>query len=49
VVTEAVVVNLAQRYFITPIGTSQPVFDPWGFQSLSAGRSETSLRVTYQF
>ena len=49
VVTEAVVVNLAQRYFITPIGTSQPVFDPWGFQSQSAGRSETSLRVTYQF
>jgi hypothetical protein len=49
VVTESVVVNLAQRYFITPYGTSEPVFDPWGFQSQSAGRSESSLRVTYQF
>ena len=33
----------------TPYGREPPAFDPWGFQSLSAGRSETSVRVTYQF
>jgi hypothetical protein len=48
-VTPNVAVNLAQRYFITPYGTSQPVFDPWGFQSLSSGRSETSVRLSYNF
>jgi hypothetical protein len=49
VVREDVTVNLAQRYFITPYGREPPAFDPWGFQSLSAGRSETSIRLTYQF
>jgi hypothetical protein len=49
VVREDVTVNLAQRYFITPYGSSTPAFDPWGFQSLSGGRSETSIRLTYQF
>jgi len=48
-VTPNVAVNLAQRYFITPYGTSQPVFDPWGFQSLSSHRSETSVRLSYNF
>ncbi|HJQ84521.1 MAG TPA: DUF1302 family protein [Candidatus Binatia bacterium] len=41
--------NLSQRYFVTPRGRSQPVFDPWGFQSLDSGRSESSVRLTYQF
>jgi hypothetical protein len=48
-VREDVAVNIAQRYFVTPRGRSEPIFDPWGFQSLSAGRSETSVRLTYQF
>ena len=43
------VVNLAQRYFITPRGTSTPIFETWGLGGLLNGRSETSLRVTYQF
>jgi hypothetical protein len=49
VVRNDLVVNLAQRYFVTPRGRAEPVFDPWGFHSMSAGRSETSLRLTYQF
>jgi hypothetical protein len=43
------VVNLAQRYFVTPRGHSTPIFESWGLAGLNAGRSETSLRVTYQF
>jgi hypothetical protein len=42
-------VNLAQRYFITPRGHHTPIFDGWGLASMSTGRSETSLRFTYQF
>jgi hypothetical protein len=42
-------VNLAQRYFVTPRGRSTPVFESWGLAGLEAGRSETSLRLTYQF
>ncbi len=42
-------VNLAQRYFITPRGHHTPIFDGWGLASQSTGRSETSLRFTYQF
>jgi hypothetical protein len=42
-------VNLAQRYFITPKGHHTPIFDGWGLASQSTGRSETSLRFTYQF
>ncbi len=43
------VVNLGQRYFITPFGHSTPIFETWGLGGLNAGRSETSLRLTYQF
>jgi len=49
VVRDDFVVNLAQRYFITPRGTSTPIFETWGLGGLLNGRSETSLRVTYQF
>jgi hypothetical protein len=49
VVRDDFVVNLAQRYFVTPRGQSTPIFSPWGFGSLTAGRSETSIRLTYQF
>jgi hypothetical protein len=49
VVRDDFVVNLAQRYFVTPHGNSQPIFSPWGIGGLNSGRSETSLRLTYQF
>ncbi|HXJ35323.1 MAG TPA: DUF1302 family protein [Candidatus Eisenbacteria bacterium] len=43
------VVNLAQRYFVTPRGHSTPIFETWGLAGFNAGRSETSLRMTLQF
>jgi len=49
VLRDDLVVNLAQRYFITPRGHSTPIFESWGLGGLLAGRSETSLRLTYQF
>jgi hypothetical protein len=49
VVRDDFVVNLAQRWFITPRGHSEPIFETWGLAGLNAGRTETSLRVTYQF
>ena len=49
VVRDDLIVNLAQRYFITPRGHSTPIFETWGLGSLGAGRSETGLRLTYQF
>ena len=49
VVRDDLIVNLAQRYFITPRGHSTPIFETWGLGGLNAGRSETSLRLTYQF
>ena len=49
VVRNDLVVNLGQRYFVTPKGHSEPIFETWGVGGLNAGRSETSLRITYQF
>jgi hypothetical protein len=43
------VVNLSQRYFITPRGHTTPIFETWGIGGLNAGRSETALRLTYQY
>jgi hypothetical protein len=43
------VVNLGQRWFITPRGHSTPIFETWGLGGLNNGRTETSLRLTYQF
>ena len=48
-ITPNVIVNLTQRYFIP--GQSNPqkgVFDPW-LLGTQRGRSETALRLTYQF
>jgi hypothetical protein len=42
-------INITQRYFVTPNGRSEPMFDAWGFGNLMAGRSETGVRFTYQF
>jgi hypothetical protein len=49
VVSDSFVVNVAQRYFVEPRGRSEPVFETWGVAGLNAGRSETSLRMTFQF
>jgi hypothetical protein len=49
VVRNDLVVNLGQRYFITPMGHSTPIFETWGLAGLNAGRTETSIRLTYQF
>ena len=42
VVRDDFVVNLAQRYFVTPRGHSTPIFETWGLAGLNAGRSETT-------
>ena len=47
--TSNVALNLAQRYFVTPRGHSSPIFETWGLAGLNGGRSETSVRLTYQF
>jgi hypothetical protein len=47
-VTPNVAVNVAQRLFFSPTGNLD-IFGPWGFSAISKGRSETSLRLTYQF
>ena len=49
VVRNDFVVNLGQRYFIQPHGHSTPIFETWGLGGFNQGRSETSLRLTYQF
>ena len=49
VLRDDLVVNLAQRYFISPCGHSTPIFESWGLGGLLARRSETSVRLTYQF
>ncbi len=49
VVRDDFVVNIGQRYFVTPHGTSTPIFETWGLAGLNAGRSETHLRLTWQF
>ena len=48
-VSNDVVLNLAQRYFITPRGHATPIFESWGLGGLNSGRSETSVRTTFQF
>jgi hypothetical protein len=40
-------VNVAQRFIINP--TREINFEPWGLGGLNRGRSESSLRLTYQF
>jgi hypothetical protein len=40
-------VNLAQRFIINP--TKEINFEPWGLGGLNRGRSETGVRITYQF
>ena len=42
------VVNIGQRYFVNPRGKNQ-LYSAWGLAGLNSGRSETSIRLTYQF
>jgi hypothetical protein len=49
VVRDDFVIDLGQHYFITPRGTSTPIFETWGLGGFNRGRSETILRVTFQF
>jgi hypothetical protein len=49
VVRDDFVINLSQRYIVTPKGHSTPIFSTWGLGSLNSGRSETDSRLTYQF
>ena len=49
VVRDDFVINLSQRYIVTPRGHSTPIFSTWGLGSLNSGRSETDIRITYQF
>jgi hypothetical protein len=49
VLRDDLVLNLSQRYFVTPRGRSTPIFETWGLAGLEAGRSETGVRLTYQF
>jgi len=46
-VTPDVAVNLSQRFLIDP--TKEVNFEPWGLGGLNRGRSETALKLTYQF
>jgi hypothetical protein len=46
-VTNNFIVNVGQKYFINT--TSRPVFETWGVGGANRGRSETQLRLTYQF
>jgi hypothetical protein len=49
VVRDDLTFTVTQRYFINPKGHNSPRHDPWGFSSLSNGRSETQLNLTFQF
>jgi len=46
-VTPDFIVNMAQRYYINT--TETPVFETWGLGGVNRGRSETQLRITWQF
>ena len=46
-ITNNIIANVSQRYFINTV--SHPVFESWGVAGINRGRSETGLRLTYQF
>ena len=49
IVRNDLVVNVGQKFFVTPKGHHEPIFETWGLAGLNAGRSETTVRLTYQF
>jgi uncharacterized protein DUF1302 len=46
-VTNDFIFNMAQRYYINT--TEKPVYETWGLAGVNRGRSETQVRLTYQF
>jgi len=46
-VTPDLIANLAQRYYVNT--TEDPVYETWGVGGLNRGRSETQVRLTWQF
>lgn len=46
-VTAGFVANVGQRYFVNT--TSDPVYEPWGVGGFNRGRSETQVRLTWEF
>ncbi len=46
-VTPDFIVNVAQRYYVNT--TEAPVYETWGLGGVNRGRSETQLRLTWQF
>jgi hypothetical protein len=49
VVRNDFVVNVGQRYFVQPRGHNNPIFETWGLAGFNQGRSETTIRLTYQW
>jgi hypothetical protein len=45
--TNNIIMNIGQRYFINTV--DHPVYESWGVAGINRGRSETTLRFTYQF
>lgn len=41
------IANIGQKYFVNT--TDRPVFETWGVAGSNRGRSETQVRLTYQF
>ena len=46
-ITNDIILNLSQRYFINTV--DHPVFETWGVAGTNRGRSETGIRLTFQF
>lgn len=46
-VTPDFIANIGQKYFINT--TEDPVYETWGVAGVNRGRSETQIRLTYQF
>lgn len=46
-ITPNLIANIGQKYFVNT--TDRPVFETWGVAGANRGRSETQLRLTYQF
>ncbi len=48
IVGSGVTIDLSQRYFVAPQDVQKGPFTPWGIGTMR-GRSETALRITYEF
>jgi hypothetical protein len=47
--SNAFIIRLGQNYFFAAGAGSLPAFEAWGLGGFNRGRSETLLRLTYQF